>query len=395
MMKNVEYQIQNGTLVVCFSDRIDSTNASIIDSEAEKIRLGNPHEKMAIDVEKLEYISSAGLRVVLRLLKVEPGLKIINASSEVYDLFEMTGFTEMMKVEKALRRISLVKAEPIAKGANGEVYRTAPDTIVKVYLNATSISDIEREIKMARRAFILGIPTAIPFDIVKVGDKYGSVFELLNADSFFKCIEREPDKLDYYIQLSVDLMKKIHAAEVSPEEMPSQKQNVLSWATSLKGHLSDAKYGKLTKMIENIPESNHLLHCDLHFKNIMIQNGDVLLIDMDTLCHGDKIFEFASIYDAYVGFGIFDHQNIMDFFGIAFEEGENIWKKTIEYYFKGKDDEFRDDLEKKIGIISSLRIFCHLLKTGKDKEEKYMKQEKGYLEKLDRLLDEVDDLTIE
>ena len=59
---------------------------------------------MVLDAEKLEYISSAGLRVILRLRKQEPELAIVNASPEVYEIFEMTGFTEMMPVSRAYRR---------------------------------------------------------------------------------------------------------------------------------------------------------------------------------------------------------------------------------------------------------------------------------------------------
>ncbi len=38
---------------------------------------------------------------------------------------------------------------------------------------------IKNEQRLAKRAFVKGVPTAISYDIVKVGDKYGSVFELL------------------------------------------------------------------------------------------------------------------------------------------------------------------------------------------------------------------------
>ena len=51
----------------------------------------------------MEYISSAGLRIILRLIKSKRSVKMINVSPEVYEVFEVTGFTEMMTVEKAFR----------------------------------------------------------------------------------------------------------------------------------------------------------------------------------------------------------------------------------------------------------------------------------------------------
>lgn len=129
-----------------------------------------------------------GLRIVLRLRKLEPELRLVEASAEVYEIFDMTGFTEMMPVEKAYRSISIEGCEAIGRGANGTVYRIDKDTVVKVYNNPDCLDDVQRERELARKAFVLGIPTAIPYDVVRVGDKYGSVFELLNSKSFSKLI---------------------------------------------------------------------------------------------------------------------------------------------------------------------------------------------------------------
>ena len=166
--------------------------AAQAEEEIQKLE-AQDHGKVVLDAEKLEYISSAGLRVILRLRKQEPELAIVNASPEVYEIFEMTGFTEMMPVSRAYRRVSVDGCEVIGQGANGKVYRLDPETIIKVYLNPNSLPDIHRERELARKAFVLGIPTAIPYDVVKVGDGYGSVFELLNAKSFGSLIAEHPE----------------------------------------------------------------------------------------------------------------------------------------------------------------------------------------------------------
>lgn len=145
------------------------------------------------DLENLEYISSAGLRVLLRVRKAEPTLRLVNVSPDVYEILDMTGFAEIIPTEKAYRRLSVDGCEVIGRGANGEVYRLDNDTIIKVYLNPDSLPDIQRERELARKAFVLDIPTAIPYDVVKVGSSYGSVFELLNAQSFAKLISTAAD----------------------------------------------------------------------------------------------------------------------------------------------------------------------------------------------------------
>ena len=222
-MSLAEGKLEDGVLTASLIGHIDSGNAAQAEQELNRLRQDIPAEAVVLDLERLTYISSAGLRIILRLRKERPELRLVNASSEVYEILEMTGFTEMMPVGKAYRRLSVDGCEVIGRGANGEVYRLDPDTIIKVYLNPDSLPDIHRERELARRAFVLGIPTAIPYDVVKVGDGYGSVFELLNAKSLAKLILAQPERLDEYVQVYVDLLKKIHATEVRPGDMPDMK----------------------------------------------------------------------------------------------------------------------------------------------------------------------------
>ena len=330
--------LENGVLTVFPVGRVDSSNAAEVESEIEKLRAENPSDGLILDLDGLSYISSAGLRVVLRLRKEVPTLKLINASSEVYEIFDMTGFTEMITIEKGYRKLSIEGCEVIGQGSNGKVYRLDADTIVKVYFNADALPDIHRERELARRAFVLGIPTAIPYDVAKVGDSYGSVFELLNAKSFAKLIVAEPENRDKYIALYVDLLKKIHSTEVNPEDMPNMKTVALEWAHFLADYLPAPQYEKLVALIEAVPEKHYMMHGDYHVKNVMMQNGEVLLIDMDTLCYGDPVFEFASIYLAYQGFADLDHEVVKKFLGLDYELTTEIWEKTLRLYF-GTDDE--------------------------------------------------------
>ena len=81
------------------------------------------------------------------------------------------------------REISIDGCPEIGRGAHGIVYQIAPDMLVKVYYENTSLDSIRKERELARWAFVKGIPTAIPFHIVRVGDRYGIVFEHLEAKS--------------------------------------------------------------------------------------------------------------------------------------------------------------------------------------------------------------------
>jgi uncharacterized protein (TIGR02172 family) len=356
-MNLIEANAEAGTLRIYLIGHIDSANAAQVEKEITEVRNAHPEcTKMIIDASKLEYISSAGLRVILRLRKVYADLKLVNVSSEVYEIFDMTGFTEMMTVEKAYRVISTEGCEVIGQGANGKVYRIDRDTIVKVYMNPDSLPDIQRERELARHAFVLGIPTAIPYDVVRVGEGYGSVFELLNATSFAKWLAQKPEDLDEIVRESVDLLKKIHSTVVKPGEVPDMRQTALKWVTFLKDYLSPEKGEKLVAMVEAVPVDYHMMHGDYHIKNVMLQDGEALLIDMDTLCHGHPVFEFASIFNAYQGFSCADHTNIERFLGITYEQGAQLWNKTLKYYFEGKSEEEIAAIGDRAKIIGYSRI---------------------------------------
>ena len=138
-MKNLEYRTDKDIIYINVDGKIDATNAPEFEEKINQVLEANKGMHTVLDADNLEYISSAGLRVILRLRKADPGLAIINVSPDVYNVFEMTGFTEMIKVEKTYPRISLEGCEFIAKGANGAVYRYDNETIVKQYFNRDAL----------------------------------------------------------------------------------------------------------------------------------------------------------------------------------------------------------------------------------------------------------------
>ncbi len=369
-MKLIEASTDGKVLTVDLIGHVDSGNAMDVEAEIRTACKENQHEELLIDADRLEYISSAGLRIILRLRREYPNLQIVNVNKDVYEVFEMTGFTEMVDIQKAFRRISVDGCEVIGQGANGKVYRIDEDTIVKIYYDENALPDIKRERELARKAFVLGIPTAIPYDVVRVGDGYGSVYELLNASSFASLIIKDPSRLDELVRMSVDLLKKIHSTIVKPEDMPDMKAVAAGWGEFLKDYLPAEQYQKLHDLIAAVPDDNHMMHGDFHLKNVMLQDDEALLIDMDTICHGHPIFEFGSIFNAYQGYSALDRENCLNFLGIDYETCTEIYRKTLKYYFDDRSDEEIEAISHKAEIIGFTRIMRRSIRrNGFDTEE--------------------------
>jgi uncharacterized protein (TIGR02172 family) len=367
---SLETRVENETVVIGLSGHIDSSNSDAIEKEILAARASHPEGQLTLDAEKLEYISSAGLRVILRLSKAEPLLKVINVSSAVYEVFEMTGFNEMIPIEKAYRHLSVDGCEVIGQGSNGKVYRLDPDTIIKVYNNPDALPEIHRERELAHKAFVLGIPTAIPYDVVKVGNGYGSVFELLNAKSFSKLLNEDPSKIDDYVGLYVDLLKKIHGTTVEEGSMPNMKEVAYHWAEYLVDYLPKEESDKLLSLIKAVPDVHTMIHGDYHTKNVMMQKGEVLLIDMDTLSYGHPIFEIASMYLGFIGFGEVDPAQTLSFMGITHEMAVEFFHKALTLYLGNPGEEKVEEVQEKAMVIAYTRLLRRTIKRiGKDTPE--------------------------
>jgi uncharacterized protein (TIGR02172 family) len=353
---DVTYRIDKDILYIAVEGRVDASNAADAEKKIFEIKNTNPDKHVVLDADKLEYVSSAGLRVILKLRKEAPKLAIINVIPEVYEVFDMTGFTDMVTVEKAYKRMSVEGCEFIAKGANGAVYRYDNETILKTYFAKDALPEIKQERENARRAFVLGINTAIPYGIVRVGDSYGTVTELLNAENVTQLIRKNPENLEQPVKYYIDMLKNIHATEVEPGQVPDMKQTALAWADFVSEHIPEEQGKKLRALVEAVPQRNTLLHGDYHTNNIMVQNGEPLLIDMDTLCMGHPVFELGSMFNAFIGYSELDHQVTMDFYGYTHETAEKFWDMALKAYLGTEDEAVCRSVAEKAMVIGYTRM---------------------------------------
>lgn len=382
--------LENNSLIIALPERVDSNNANEIGDELDSILANNNAEEVVLDASILKYISSAGLRIVLKCKKRSNDLKIINVSSEVYEIFEMTGFTEIIQVEKAYRVMSVDGCEIIGKGAKGTVYRYNNDTVLKVYNDKNSIDEIKNERKLAKYAFVLGIPTAISFDLVKVGDKFGTVYELLDAHSFSTIMGNDSSRVEECSNMYADVLRLIHSTEVSKDKLPNAKNKYDNiWLKSTLPYLNEEETSKVIRMLEEIPESNTMLHCDFHTNNLMLQNGEPIVIDMDTLSYGHPLYDLGNICFAYKTQCEFDPESAESFLGMKREDIFRVWKYFLPRYLKTSDEKLIEEVDKKITCFSFFRFINHLYKRSSDPmhDEKILpivKEFRSLLNELDR-----------
>ena len=93
-------KVENGTLTFALSGWLDTTTAPQFEQEI-KASLDGVTE-IVLDMKELEYISSAGLRVLLSVQKImnaRGSMKVVNVQDGVMEIFEITGFSDILNIE--------------------------------------------------------------------------------------------------------------------------------------------------------------------------------------------------------------------------------------------------------------------------------------------------------
>ena len=93
---------QNGeALTIALEGRLDTMTSPELEAELNKSLAGA--ETLVMDFSKLEYISSAGLRVLLsahKVMSAKGGMKVTNVNEIVQEVFEVTGFADILNIER-------------------------------------------------------------------------------------------------------------------------------------------------------------------------------------------------------------------------------------------------------------------------------------------------------
>ena len=99
-MLNMTKDLNGASLTIALEGRLDTTTAPVLESELKGSLDGI--KELVFNLEKLQYISSAGLRVLLSAQKTmnkQGSMLIRNASEDIREIFDVTGFSDILTIE--------------------------------------------------------------------------------------------------------------------------------------------------------------------------------------------------------------------------------------------------------------------------------------------------------
>ena len=368
--KNISIMTQQftnneGHAIITLCGRLDTSCAMQTQADINQFLSDqSPIQSVTVNAAELEYLSSSGLRILLSLAKKYKDFKLVEVNADVFDILSMTGFGKIMHVERALRQMSIEGCEILGVGGVGTVYRYNDDTIIKVFRDGTTIDEVRNEITMSKEAFVLGMPTAISFDIVKVAPQkeggemcYGLVYELLKAETLSTVVKLHPERIVEFARKYADLFLQLHQIEVpAGGNVPSAIERERQQIEHIRCYFPQENIDKMLRIIDSIPPGNRLLHLDLQTKNAMMQGDELMLIDMGEVGYGHPMLDMGHAYSAMVNL-VGDYEKII---GMPRELGQRLWNIAIDHYMKGLPTEVAAQRKAQIEVISCVRNFSWL-----------------------------------
>lgn len=349
----MNYQLTENILTVNLEGKIDTSNADEISAELLELAKKFPAEKFILNLEKLNYISSSGLRAILRLSKLKKkNLQLIEASREVFEVFDTSGFTKIIDIQKALRKISADNLVELGRGTSGTVYKLDDENILKVYNANWTFEDVSKERANSQAAFLAGISTAISYDVVKVGESFGIVYEMINANTLEKILLNDIDNIAEHSRRFAEFIKEQHAIETDFDDI---RQRLLSNAEKVEFYgAEDLKV--VQKFLDAVPNCKNFCHNDLNFGNVLLQDGQMIMIDMGEISSGHPIFDISWLYFMYV-----IRKKIIEEKGVKKPMGPKImpdimWKTFAQTYFNSTDEKTIAHYEREILPYSLIKV---------------------------------------
>ncbi len=180
----------------------------------------------------------------------------------------------------------------IGKGNTAEVYALNDSRVLKLFFDG-----IPRELVMGEYRKVVSIQewvkhTPAAYSFVDRGSRFGIVYERYHGEDMINVMLHEPVQTDALSKVLAHTHAALHKHMASAGKVPSVKSKLdedIRYADGLSVQQKDC----LTTYLSTLPEGHSICHFDFHPGNIVLENGDPVIIDWMTACIGDPCADVA------------------------------------------------------------------------------------------------------
>ena len=175
---------------------------------------------------------------------------------------------------------------------------------------------------------------------------------MLNAEMMSAVVRNNRQDVKRYAAQFAQLAKQLHTTEYDGDKLPSLKDEYRKAFSQIADKFTDDEAKALYRLIDSIPERKTFIHGDLHMGNVMLQDGEPMLIDLGESGIGHPIFDIAEMLIAYVfapKSPYMTPERLLATVGMEAKLCEEVWNEFIRCYYNDCDDA---EIRRRIGIIS-------------------------------------------
>ena len=328
----------------------------VLDAEgAQKIVATMAHRHTyTLNFAQVPSVKYSAIRTLLNARKSGLVFFIVEATRDVAQRFETTGAASFISIMRSPRRVDMSDYKESGDGFTAISYfKNDGDSMMKLYYDFMPTSVVEREKRIARAAFIMGIPTPMSGDIVHDGRRNGITFErVLNKRSFARIMSEEPERLEELATTFAAMTKKLHETPCDTAIFPNVAELYHKFVDDC-DLLEVADKVKVHAFINAIPASETCVHGDLHMGNVITNGKENLFIDMSDFGWGNPWFDIGMLY---IITKLSEDHMVEKYYHVDRKAMNAFWAVFVREYFGATTPEQVAEVEEKASAFAALKM---------------------------------------
>ena len=236
-------------------------------------------------------------------------------------------------------QIDLSQWRQVGEGGNGKTYVNleAPGEILKVNnARLSTLEAVQHEFDVSKAVEALGLSVPKVFRIVRVGDAYATISQLIKGKkSLSRICHDEPERTEEMARLLCQKGKaELFAIPCNTGLFPSRKEQLL-WAIDHASFVSKKNLRIIRAFAESIPEKTTCVHGDFQSGNLIQAGDSYYWIDLDRFAYGDPMFDIGHLFQICKVYA--PMKQVQEIFHMTQEQFGRFWDAFAKEY-TGKED---------------------------------------------------------
>lgn len=136
------------------------------------------------------------------------------------------------------------------------------------------------------------------------------------------------------------LLRPLHDTHLRPGTLPAIEERMAGWIGYLEArYLDHGDADMMRQVVAAVPHRDTLLHYDFHEGNVMVADGELVLIDLDDVCVGNPLFDLMNHHDTHILISRRAPSLVRESLKMSSEEAEATYRATLAAYFGSGDAE--------------------------------------------------------